>query len=59
MRWRLILEEYNPEVIHIQGSRNIADDSLNRLEIVDANNPKLVIINRTFYVRKRGTIIQY
>ena len=39
MRWRLILEEYNPEIIYIQGSKNIAADVLIRLDIVDTNNP--------------------
>ena len=31
MRRRLILEEYNPELIYIQGSKNIAADALSRL----------------------------
>ena len=39
MRWRLILEEYNLELIYIQGSKNIASDMLSRLEIVDTSNP--------------------
>ena len=39
MRWRLILEEHNPELIYIQGSKNIAADALSRLGIVDTNNP--------------------
>ena len=39
MRWRLILEEYRPELIYIQGSKNIAADALSRLDIVDTPNP--------------------
>ena len=39
MRWRLILEKFNPELIYIQGSKNIAADALSRLEIVDTPNP--------------------
>ena len=39
MQWRLILEGYSPELIHIQGSKNIAADALNRLDIVDTPNP--------------------
>ena len=39
MRWRLILEEYSPELIYIQGSKNIAADALSRLDIVDTTNP--------------------
>ena len=31
-------EEYNLELIYVQGSKNIAADVLNRLDIVDANN---------------------
>ena len=38
MRWILILEEYRPELINIQGSRNIAADVLSRLDIVDTPN---------------------
>ena len=33
MRWRLILEEYSPELVYIQGSKNAAADALNRLEL--------------------------
>ena len=39
MRWRLILEKYNPELIFIQCSKNIAADALSRFDIVDTNNP--------------------
>ena len=39
MRWRLILEEYGPELIYIQGSKNTAADALSRLDIVDTPNP--------------------
>ena len=36
MRWRLNLEEHNPELVFMNGSKNIAADSLSRL---DTNNP--------------------
>ena len=40
MIWRLIIEEYNPELIYIQvGSKSIVVDALCRLEIVDSYNP--------------------
>ena len=39
MRWRLILEEYNPDLIYNQDSKNIAADALSRLDTVDINNP--------------------
>ena len=38
MQWRLILEQYSPELIYIQGSKNITADSLNRLDSVDTPN---------------------
>ena len=31
MRWRLLLEEYGPEIIYIKGHKNIVADALNRL----------------------------
>ena len=49
MRWKLIVEEYNPELIYTQGSKNIAADALSVLDIVDTNNP---IISGTFFFRK-------
>ena len=39
MRWMLILEEYSLELIYIQGSTNIALDSLIKLDILDTPNP--------------------
>ena len=35
MRWRLILEEFGPELIYIQGDKNIVADALSRLEIAE------------------------
>ena len=35
MRWRLILEEYGPELIYIKGERNIVADALSRLDMTD------------------------
>jgi len=34
MRWRLILEEYGPELLYIKGEHNIVADALSRLEMV-------------------------
>ena len=39
MRWRLILEEYSPELIYIQGSKNVAADALSRLELTETTKP--------------------
>ncbi len=35
MRWRLIIEEFSPELVYIQGERNIVADALSRLDIVN------------------------
>ena len=37
MRWRLILEEYGPELIYTKGSTNIVADALSRLETEPTN----------------------
>ena len=34
MRWHLIIEEYAPELIYIQGEHNIVADALSRLDIM-------------------------
>ena len=34
MRWRLVLEEYNPELVYIKGGDNIVADALSRLELL-------------------------
>ena len=39
MRWRVILEEYNPELIYLEGSKNIVADACSRLDIVGIHNP--------------------
>ena len=39
MHWRLILEEYDPGLIYIQGTINVTADVLSRLDIVDIPNP--------------------
>ena len=35
MRWRLILEEFGPELTYIKGANNVVADTLSRLEIID------------------------
>ena len=37
-RWRLLLEEYSPKVVHIAGVDNDAADALSRLDITDKAN---------------------
>ena len=33
MRWRLILEEYSPNIVYVKGEKNIVADALSRLEM--------------------------
>ena len=35
MRWRLILEEFGPELKYIKGGNNVVADALSRLEMSD------------------------
>ena len=38
MRWRLILEEYGPELIYTKGSNNIVADALSCLDFAPSDN---------------------
>ena len=38
MRWRLILEEFSPELVYIKGSKNVVADALSRLELEEVEN---------------------
>jgi hypothetical protein len=38
-RWRLILEEYGPEIDHIKGIHNTVADAISRLEYVSPDTP--------------------
>ena len=40
MRWRLILEEFGPEIRHISGEENIVADAISRLPTADYNDQK-------------------
>ena len=35
MRWRLVIEEYGPTLVYIQGEKNVTADALSRLDITD------------------------
>lgn len=35
-RWRLLVEEYGPELVYIKGAHNVVADSLSRLPILDS-----------------------
>ena len=56
MRWRLILEEYGPELIYIQGNKNIVADALSRLELeVDKEkiSPDVQALSEHFALKKK------
>jgi hypothetical protein len=54
MRWRLILEEYGPEIIYVKGSINIVADALSRLNLQVPSVPVVDttdnIVNATKFV---------
>jgi len=37
MRWRMVLEEYYPELIYLKGKHNIVADALSRLDLIPDN----------------------
>ena len=40
MRWRMVLEEYDPELVYIKGPENVVADALSRLDLLpDADSP--------------------
>ena len=38
MRWRLLLEEYNPTVVHVRGIDNNTADALSRIDLTHNAN---------------------
>ena len=40
-RWRLLLEEYGPKVVHIKGSHNTVADAISRLNICPVQEEKI------------------
>ena len=56
MRWRMILEEFGPEIIHIKGENNSAADALSRLPKVDVEvEPKTQAQNNEIFAQEIGT----
>ena len=37
MRWRLLIEEFGPELIYIKGENNIVADALSRMDLSEEN----------------------
>ena len=44
MRWRLILEEYGPELKYIKGEDNIVADALSRLDLHEPKDPEEIFV---------------
>ena len=44
-RWRLILEEYDPEILYIKGENNIVADAISRLEYNEEKKTRLVNVH--------------
>ena len=40
LRWRLIIEEFSPDMQYIPGEDNIVADTLSRMELLDSTSPK-------------------
>jgi len=40
LRWRLVLEEFSPELVYIKGENNVIADALSRLDKVDSKKEK-------------------
>ena len=41
IRWRLMLEEYHPKVLHVAGKENDAADALSRLDMADNDSDEV------------------
>ena len=42
IRWRLLLEEYNPKVVHVKGANNDVTNTLSILDLIDkADNARV------------------
>ena len=52
MSGKLFLEEYNPELIYVQDSKNIASDTLSKLDILHICNVIIAFMSSIFYVAK-------
>jgi hypothetical protein len=39
MRWRLLLEEYGPDIRHIKGVDNVVEDAISRLPMANDDEP--------------------
>ena len=57
MQWSLILEEYSPELIYIQGSKNIVADTLSILDMLFLVKNKVKSVNEHDGLEDEGILI--
>ena len=43
MRWRLLIEEFGPELIYLPGVKNVVADCLSRLEYKNKDNQQIIL----------------
>jgi hypothetical protein len=51
-RWRLLLEEYGPEIIYIKGEENTVADAISRLDFSPKKNPNTAKQNWMILTKK-------
>ena len=51
-RWRLLLEEYNPEIVYIKGVENVVADAISHLEY----DPKVNVKNIHYTMRHKALV---
>ena len=44
--WRLLLEDYGPEIVYLPGHLNVVADAISRLEFNDVNHSKHVNVHK-------------
>jgi hypothetical protein len=55
LRWRMVLEEYGPELIYIKGPDNVVADALSRLELIDVDEEDASDAKKTSPTAKLST----
>ena len=60
MRWRLILEEYGPELLYIKGEENIVADALSRLDLKDdEETPSTPEVMATLFAADDDEVVEF
>ena len=51
--WRLLLENYGPEIVYLPGHANVVADAISRLKFNDTNHSKHVNVHK----RERALVV--